>query len=63
MKAFPAKRSGYCGHCAKPISTGERIVRIDPHRVKLPGRYNDWERYKVIIVNYAHADCLLEVAR
>ncbi len=55
--SFIAKRSGHCGHCSKPFDVGERIEKINPHRVKLPGRYNDWNRYKVIIVNYAHENC------
>ncbi len=55
--SFVATRSGHCGKCSKPFDVGELIEKIGPHRVKLPGRYNDMERYKAIIVNYGHENC------
>lgn len=58
---FIAKRSGTCGHCAKPISAGQSIVKIKPHRVEKPGRYDDPFRPYVVIVHYGHTECAEKV--
>jgi hypothetical protein len=58
MKPFPARRDGYCGRCTKPISVGESITRLKtPRRLRLPGRYGDVYRPRIVDVNYWHADC------
>ncbi len=62
MKSFPARRSGYCGRCTKPIEVGESINRLKtPRRLRLPGRYGDIYRPRIIDVNYGHADCVREL--
>ena len=58
MRSFPARRDGFCGKCSKPIEAGEQIKRLKiPHDVRLPGRYGDMSRYRLITVDYAHANC------
>ncbi len=59
--SFTAKQSGYCGHCAKAINTGDSIVKISPHRIKIPGRYEDYSRPVYLTVNYGHAECAEKV--
>ncbi len=63
MTPFTARRDGTCGHCAKPIVVGERITHLQtPRRLRLPGRYGDIYRPRIVDVNYRHADCVKETA-